>query len=335
MWIFRGGFETMMGDTRCAFSIQLWVSFSLQSEYALSIRVLFSGKGIMSMKSHFLWGLDWFGFLQILWTHLLVFVSWPSQQTQQTSNIPSHPGKKTASTRPEQTMVAFNNQPCTPIETHFDDGSFEKKRPWSSPRDPIWSNNLLRMGAWNLNALRFGGDCTLQSSSDVRWARIPKNSGFLMRWLPRLDGDHVHETGRIEHVDSHFTINLSRSFCWWRTLPVVKLLIRTQRIHVCVIYKYMYVHRHRIHVDYKHTDTIHSMHKHVYKCIHRSTPTSKIYLACTWDKIFQTKRYIVGWFTHTHTHSGSHQTISLMKEPLSQRNRFKQILLIIGGNKQL
>ena len=45
---------------------------------------------------------------------------------------------------------------------------------------PQGSNHLLRMVSWNLNNLRFGSDCTilytLCSSSDVRWARIPKDS---------------------------------------------------------------------------------------------------------------------------------------------------------------
>ena len=34
--------------------------------------------------------------------------------------------------------------------------------------------HLLRMVSWNLNTLHFGSDYTPQSSSDVRWARIPR-----------------------------------------------------------------------------------------------------------------------------------------------------------------
>ena len=51
------------------------------------------------------------------------------------------------------------------------------------PRDPGSPN--LRMVSWNLNTLLFGGDCTPRtSSSDVRWARIHRDSSLYMLITP-------------------------------------------------------------------------------------------------------------------------------------------------------
>ena len=59
-----------------------------------------------------------------------------------------------------------------PLQTGFVLGGVIYMGPNAIPRDP--GSPKLRMVSWNLNTLRFGGDCTPQLSSDVRWARIPR-----------------------------------------------------------------------------------------------------------------------------------------------------------------
>ena len=57
----------------------------------------------------------------------------------------------------------------------WDESTFETMEDF--PRDP--GSPKLRMGAWNLNTFCFGDDFSHpeSSSSDVRWARIPRDLG--------------------------------------------------------------------------------------------------------------------------------------------------------------